>query len=218
MSTLGDIATIAAPTIVAVSAIGASTWQQASSRSFDRAEREKERQHERRLQELDDQRELLDEIASALDRATMALAVATGAMVEDAVSQKAISDAETKSTTELQRLVTRLSYRFGEEHEVVAVLRDLQLTMFCATDATGKLLAQKRTMEETRRVLTRCISKLHRSTRRFRDAGYRVINDLPALPYQSEWPPVPASSSETNEASAARITSLAAGAAEPEAE
>ena len=76
MSTLGDIATVAAPTVVALAAIGTSTWQQARSRAFDRAEREKERRHdrvmreaaerhERKLSDIDYQRELVDDAIEA---------------------------------------------------------------------------------------------------------------------------------------------------------
>jgi hypothetical protein len=136
MSTLGDIATIAAPTIVAVAAIGTSTWQQSRSRAFDRAEREKEREHdrlmherteahERALSDLDYQRALMDEVAVALHDVNSALATLTSHVFLHGTppaqpEQLALADA----SGALKLQAARLALRLSATHEIVRIAQE----------------------------------------------------------------------------------------------
>lgn len=143
MSTLGDIATIAAPTVVALAAIGTSTWQQSRSRAFDRAEREKERQHdremreaaelhERKLSDLDYQRKLVDDVTEALESAN-------DAFVRLSRRWASMSPAERRSTADhpeleealeavghaddrLKIVNARMILRFGPSHDAVRII------------------------------------------------------------------------------------------------
>lgn len=148
MSTLGDIATVAAPTVVALAAIGTSTWQQSRSRAFDRAEREKEREHdremreaaerhERKLSDLDYQRKLVDDVTEALETAfdTLLTLSVRWSYERDGDERdddlEAAIDAVSDASDRLKVVNARMILRFGSSHiavrtvdRAIAALRD----------------------------------------------------------------------------------------------
>lgn len=146
MSTLGDIATVAAPTVVALAAIGASTWQQSRSRAFDRAEREKERQHDREMREaaerhertlsdLDYQRRLVDDVAAAMEAANDAVRMLDlqwdTADSGPPVHMRDLVSAVSAAGDRLKVATARMVLRFGSSHDAVRIIAG-------ASDATHR--------------------------------------------------------------------------------
>lgn len=130
MSTLGDIATVAAPTVVALAAIGASVLQQSRSRSFDRSERQKDRRHDRAMRDLDYQRALMDDAAIALDRINRELAnVVTHVYVHGTPPPHEVMEAAGVASTALKLVISRLGLRLGAEHEIVMIMREAHAAM-----------------------------------------------------------------------------------------
>lgn len=144
MTTLGDIATIAAPTVVAVVAIGASTWQQSRSRTFDRGEREKEREHdrlmhertethERTIRDLDYQRALMDDAAFALTAVNSEFAnIVTHVWVHGTPPSYEVMKVAGAATVALKLVIARVGLRLGAEHEIVLIMREAHAAMLLA--------------------------------------------------------------------------------------
>ncbi|HEY4281056.1 MAG TPA: hypothetical protein VGM91_22780 [Conexibacter sp.] len=142
MSTLRDIATVAAPTVVAIAALCINSRQQSKSRSFDRTEREKERQHDREMREaaqrhqrklsdLDYQRKLVDDVTEAMEAAydaVLTLSTRWDSYISfdeedrnDDILEGPI-DAVSRAGDRLKIANARMVLRFGPSHEAIRIV------------------------------------------------------------------------------------------------